>query len=159
MEDNQILLSAFSSNWNEIQTSSNLVELMEREKIILLSAGQEKKLEWLEENWETTNWETLTALVKDQVRGKKRRAESREVLLAHLEVKSKFKIMEKAGRPCLQENQPMLLQTIIVFFATCKKNYPIFYRIYYFKNSIQLKQMVQLRVQKAKWRIKVHQNG
>ncbi len=57
--------------------------------------------------------------MKDQVRSKKRRAGTREVLLCNPELKTKLKIREKAGRPIIQEDQPMLLQTIIDL-ATCK---------------------------------------
>ena len=57
--------------------------------------------------------------MKDQVRSQKRRSGTREVLLCHPEVKTKLKIREKAGRPNIQEDQPMLLQTIIDM-ATCK---------------------------------------
>lgn len=57
--------------------------------------------------------------MKDHVRSKKRRAGTREVLLCHPEVKKKLKIREKAGRPTIQEDQLMLLQTIIDL-ATCK---------------------------------------
>ena len=98
--------------------NSDLVGLMERDKRKLLSADQEKELDRLKLT-KVQLEKKLNALVKDQARGKKRRADTREVLLNHPEVKSKLKIREKAGRPSLQEDQPMLLQTIIDL-ATCK---------------------------------------
>ncbi len=57
--------------------------------------------------------------MKDQVRSQKRRDGTREVLLCHPEVKKKLKIRKKAGRPTIQEDQPMLFQTINDL-ATCK---------------------------------------
>lgn len=98
--------------------NSDLVGLMERERRKLLSTEQEKELDQLK--LEKKNIEKkLSSLVKDQVRSQKRRAGTREVLLCHPEVKKKLKIREKAGRPTIQEDQPMLLQTIIDL-ATCK---------------------------------------
>ena len=89
-----------------------VVGLMERERRKLLPTAQEKELDQLK--LEKKNiMKKLYNLVKDQIRNKKWRAGTREFLLCHPEVMTKLKIREKAGRPSIQEDQPMLLQTII----------------------------------------------
>lgn len=100
--------------------NSDLVGLLERERRKMLSTEQEAQLSRLKKEKSQLE-KKLQDLTADQERQRKRRAQTRETLIAHPELKKKLKMRDKVGRPCLQEDQPLLLQTIIDL-ATCKSS-------------------------------------
>lgn len=96
--------------------NSDLIGLYKRKESGLLSSDQEKDLKQKKLDVEKLQ-KTLSKKIYDQVKQREFRKKKKEILEAACEdnpaLASKLKIRHKVGRPAIEEDQPLLLKTIV----------------------------------------------